>query len=56
MKKLVPALLLLASFVSAQTEKPAKPAAPAPKITYVKAGKLFDSVSDTYRNNMVIVV
>ena len=56
MKKLVPALLLLASFVSAQSEKPAKPAAPAPKVTYVKAGKLFDSVSDTYRNNMVIVV
>jgi imidazolonepropionase-like amidohydrolase len=56
LKKLVPALLLLASFVSAQTEKPAKPAAPAPKVTYVKAGKLFDSVSDTYRNNMVIVV
>jgi imidazolonepropionase-like amidohydrolase len=56
LKKLVPALLLLASFVSAQSEKPAKPAAPAPKVTYVKAGKLFDSVSDTYRNNMVIVV
>ena len=56
MKKLVPALLLLASFVSAQTEKPAKPAPAPPKITYVKAGKLFDSVSDAYRNNMVIVV
>ena len=56
MKKLVPALFLLASFAFAQTEKPAKPAPPPPKITYVKAGKLFDSVSDTYRNNMVIVV
>jgi imidazolonepropionase-like amidohydrolase len=56
LKKLVPALLLLASFVSAQSEKPAKPAAPAPKVTYVKAGKLFDSISDSYRNNMVIVV
>ena len=56
MKKLVPALLLLASFAFAQTERPAKPAAPAPKVTYIKAGKLFDSVSDSYRNNMVIVV
>jgi imidazolonepropionase-like amidohydrolase len=56
LKKLIPALLLLASFAFAQAEKPGKPAAPAPKITYVKAGRLFDSVSDTYRNNMVIVV
>jgi imidazolonepropionase-like amidohydrolase len=57
LRKLVPALLLLVSFVSAQTEKPAKPAPPPPpKVTYIKAGKLFDSVSDTYRNNMIIVV
>jgi imidazolonepropionase-like amidohydrolase len=56
LKKLIPALLLLVSFVSAQTEKPAKPAPPPPKITYIKAGRLFDSVSDTYRNNVVIVV
>jgi imidazolonepropionase-like amidohydrolase len=56
LRKLIPALLLLASFAFAQSEKPTKPAAPAPKVTYVKAGKLFDSVSDTYRNNVVIVV
>ncbi len=28
----------------------------APSITYIKAGKLFDSTSDSYRENVVIVV
>src|ERR1700751_1469177 len=28
----------------------------APAITYIKAGKLFDSTSDSYRNNVVITV
>ncbi len=28
----------------------------APAITYIKAGRLFDSTSDTYRENVVIVV
>jgi imidazolonepropionase-like amidohydrolase len=31
-------------------------AKPAPAITYIRAGKLFDSTSDTYRENVVIVV
>jgi imidazolonepropionase-like amidohydrolase len=29
---------------------------PAPTITYIRAGKLFDSTSDSYRENVVIVV
>lgn len=29
---------------------------PAPAITYIRAGKLFDSTSDSYRENVVIVV
>jgi imidazolonepropionase-like amidohydrolase len=31
-------------------------AKPAPATSYIKAGKLFDSTSDTYRENVVIVV
>jgi imidazolonepropionase-like amidohydrolase len=35
----------------------ARPAAKlAPAITYIRAGKLFDSTSDSYRENVVIVV
>jgi imidazolonepropionase-like amidohydrolase len=29
---------------------------PAPPITYIRAGKLFDSTSDNYRENVVIVI
>jgi imidazolonepropionase-like amidohydrolase len=29
---------------------------PAPLITYIRAGKLFDSTSDNYRENVVIVI
>ncbi|MBI2681862.1 MAG: amidohydrolase family protein [Acidobacteriales bacterium] len=47
------ACLVLATSAFAQEEK--KPA-PAPKVTYIKAGRLFDSVSDAYKTNMVIVV
>ena len=38
----------------ATTQHPA--AKPAPVVSYIKAGKLFDSTSDTYRENVVIVV
>ena len=31
-------------------------AKPAPAVMYIKAGKLFDSTSDSYRENVVIVV
>src|SRR5437879_1288862 len=46
--------LLLAAVVTslAQTANPY----PAPKITYIKAGRLFDSTSDSMKSNMVIVV
>src|SRR5437868_8010197 len=49
-------LLFLFAFVSftavAQTTTPAA----APKITYIKAGRLFDATSDAMKSNMVIVV
>ena len=68
--KLVLATLMAAAGVCAaqETSQPAKgqeshpPAArstaskPAPAITYIRAGKLFDSTSDSYRENVVIVV
>ncbi len=68
--KLVLATLMAAAGVCAAQEasQPAKgqeshpPAArstaskPAPAITYIRAGKLFDSTSDSYRENVVIVV
>jgi imidazolonepropionase-like amidohydrolase len=38
----------------AAAARPAAKAAPA--VTYIKAGKLFDSTSDSYRQNVVIVV
>src|SRR6516165_3601522 len=43
--------------VAQQSPEAKSPAAkPAPVITYIKAGKLFDSTSDNYRENLVIVV
>lgn len=62
MKRFLPLLLaLLSSLAMAQTANPAEnkapaEAKPAPKITYVKAGRLFDGTGDTYRENVVIVV
>jgi imidazolonepropionase-like amidohydrolase len=58
LKKIALVASLLLSFAVAQTQPkqtPAKPA-PPPKVTYIKAGRLFDSVSDSYRTNAVIVV
>jgi len=43
--------------VAQQSPEAKSPAAkPAPVVTYIKAGKLFDSTSDNYRENVVIVV
>ena len=64
------AAMMAASVVcgAQQTSEPAKPqetrqaaarpaaAKPAPAITYIRAGKLFDSTSDSLRENVVIVV
>jgi imidazolonepropionase-like amidohydrolase len=38
-----------------QSSQPAT-AKPAPAVSYIKAGKLFDSTTDSYRENVVIVV
>ena len=70
MNKILLAIMLAVSTLCAaqQNSEPAKakeatqtaaqqPAAkPAPAITYIRAGKLFDSTSDSYRENVVIVV
>jgi imidazolonepropionase-like amidohydrolase len=49
---IVPVVLTLAAF--AQTAEPA--ATSAPKITYIKAGRLFDATSDSVKSKMVIVI
>src|SRR4051812_14307302 len=54
MKKLL-GILLLATLAAAQTPKPTEKA-PAPKVTYIKAGHLFDATSEEVKHNMVIVV
>ena len=51
MKKLF--LLLIAASLSCLAQSADTP---APKITYIKAGRLFDATSDTIRTNIVIVV
>jgi imidazolonepropionase-like amidohydrolase len=48
----VAALFLLLGLSAAQQAQ----AKPAPKITYIKAGRLFDGTGDTAREKMVIVV
>jgi imidazolonepropionase-like amidohydrolase len=46
--------------VKAQDDKPGAAqqhaSKPAPAITYIRAGRLFDSTSDSYRENVLIVV
>ena len=39
-----------------QAASPRTAAKSAPAITYIRAGKLFDSTSDSYRENMVVIV
>lgn len=46
-------LFVIVSAVIAQTKPAAKP---EPKITYIRAGHLFDSTTDNVKPNMVIVV
>src|SRR5215472_13584235 len=52
MKQVFAFLVLIASCVAQQAPK----AAPAPQITYIRAGHLFAGTSDNMRENMVIVV
>ncbi|MFZ1134435.1 MAG: amidohydrolase family protein, partial [Candidatus Korobacteraceae bacterium] len=49
------AATLCAAQQSSEASK-APAAKAAPSVTYIKAGKLFDSTSDSYRENVVIVV
>jgi len=49
----VSALFFLAASGLAQKPPAEKP---APKVTYIKAGRLFDGAGDTAREKMVIVV
>jgi len=55
MKRLVLICLFVVSCL-AQEPKPAASPTPAPKPTYIRAGRLFDATTDTVRENVVIVV
>jgi imidazolonepropionase-like amidohydrolase len=50
MKRLLLLMMLLASCAAQQ------PTSPAPKTTYIRAGRVFDGTADTVRQNVVIVV
>ena len=50
------AAMVCAAQQSSQPATPHAAAKPAPAISYIKAGKLFDSTSDSYRESVVIVV
>jgi hypothetical protein len=54
MKRLLVVLVFLASSLAQQPPKAAP--APAPKTTYIRAGRVFDGTADSVRENMVIVV
>ena len=58
MKKLLSLLLaiIFTTCVCAQPPAQSPAAKPASKITYIKAGRLFDGTGDRYRENVVIVV
>ncbi|HEY6249158.1 MAG TPA: amidohydrolase family protein [Candidatus Angelobacter sp.] len=58
MKRLFFCVLAALATVVAGAQQPAKaePARPAPKITYIRAGRLFDGTGDKVRENVVIVV
>jgi len=58
MKNLLLCTVALLSSISALAQQPAKPEAgkPATKITYIRAGRLFDGTGDKVRENVVIVV
>src|SRR5215472_4748728 len=58
MKNLLLCTVALLSSISALAQQPAKPEAGKlpTKITYIRAGRLFDGTGDKVRENMVIVV
>jgi len=58
MKRFFAVLILVASCIAQQPPKaaPSPKPTPAPKIAYIRAGRLFDATSDTIRENVVIVV
>ena len=58
MTNLLLCTVALLSSISALAQQPAKPEAgkPATKITYIRAGRLFDGTGDKVRENVVIVV
>lgn len=58
MKNLLSLILTVISSIAALAQQPAKTAAnkPAPKITYIRAGRLFDGTGDKIKENVVIVV
>jgi imidazolonepropionase-like amidohydrolase len=53
MKRLLVVLVFLASCLA---QPPQQSPTPAPKTTYIRAGRLFDGIADTVRENVVIVV
>ncbi|PYP92890.1 MAG: Xaa-Pro dipeptidase [Candidatus Angelobacter sp. Gp1-AA117] len=56
-RRLLLVCALLASVFTFAQQPPAPAAAkPAPRITYIRAGRLFDGTSDSTRENVVIVV
>ncbi len=54
MQRLFIVLIFLASAIAQQPASPTP--TPAPKTTYIRAGRLFDGTSDNVRQNVVIVV
>jgi len=59
MNRLVVMLVTLMTFVlplSAQTPAKAQEAKPAPRISYIRAGHLFDSTTGALRSNVIVVV
>ncbi len=54
MQRLFIVLIFLANVIAQQPATPTP--TPAPKTTYIRAGRLFDGTSDNIRQNMVIVV
>ena len=58
--KTIPALifllLILTNFSLAQNPAIPSPEKPAPKVTYILVGRLFDATGDSVRENMVIAV
>jgi imidazolonepropionase-like amidohydrolase len=56
MRKAIVAFLLIASVLSFGQSSKSEAPKPAPKVVYIKAGRLFDATGETLRQNVVIVV